>query len=394
MSEDLEQGSSSASEATSTPAAESNEVSSEGASESSTERSSSTLFGDHEESPLRSLIRSKLNEIKARDGESQEGDEAPDSDAKETPAEASEEKSDQPEASGAETAKDGHPTQSIKPPQAWSADDKSKWDSIPSEMQQVIADREREAHAKITRQGQELAKFKPLVEKLSGTKYGKMNQGEVLGKLIDAQVYLDKDPKAAVKWIAESYKVDLKELAGVAAQPNSDDQFDDLFRDPRFDNVSQTLNETREELKRARAEIQRLGGYVNSQQEQQKQQTAAQQKAAIEKFAKDKPHFEALQAEIADEVAFIRSKSPELSIEETLSKAYQRAVNNSDTIREKMAEEKREKERAEAEKKLHRAKTTRSTNVKSKVPGEGRKVGTSWNDRDSMRRIVQRMNAS
>ena len=392
MSEELEQSGSSASQEAQTPAPDTTEVS----SEAKQERKSGSLFGDHAEAPLRSLLRAKLTEIQGRE----KGESKPEAAAEETSeasetTEASEEKTDQPEADATpETAKEGHPEQSIKAPQAWSADDKSEWGSIPPKMQQVIADREREAHAKITRQGQEIAKWRPVIEKIQSSKYSNMEPTKLLGQIFDAQLYLDRDKKAAVKWIADSYGVDLKELAGVTSQPSGDDQFDDLFRDPRFDQVSQTLSETQEELKQARAEIQRLGGYVNTQQQQQAQQTEAQQKAAIEKFAKDKPYFNDLQAEIADEVAFLRSKSPEMALDEVLAKAYQRAVNNSDTIREKMAAEKREKERTEAEKKLHRAKSTRQTNVKSQVPGEGRKVGSAWNDRDAMRRIVERMNAS
>lgn len=305
------------------------------------------------------------------------GDGSDDAPADKEPVAEAAENTDQPaDEDAAETEGKGHTPQSIPAPNSWSAEDKAKWNAIPPELQQTIATREQQTHKQITEQGQFVSALRPVTDLLQQTPYARQNPTEVLTNLVKAQAYLDNDPIEGLKWLAGSYGVDLNQLAGVQQQTEDDGY---IFQDPRVDQVSNQLRQTRQELEDARRQIQELGGFVQTQRQQEHQARANETSSAIDAAAAKLPYFADLSNEIADEVGFLKSKDPSAKPEVILERAYQRALNNSPTYRQKVEQEKQAKERAEAEKKISKAQRTAATNVRTQT-GSGRQMADTWDD--------------
>lgn len=297
--------------------------------------------------------------------------------------------SDQPANEVDETGEQGHASPSIDPPNSWSADAKAKWSAIPPDLQQVIAERERQAHEQITRQGETVKAFEPVTGYIE-KHYPGANPVEMVGNLLNAEAYLKSDPVNAIKWLADSYNVDLAKQFG--NQPSELDHYDDGFRDPRFDQVNEQLVSTRRELQEARQQIQKLGGFVQTHQQQQIQVKQQEIGSAIEEASKELPYFSELETEIVEETAFLRSRNPDMPAKEVLKRAHQRALNNSDTYRAKAEQDRKAKEAEEAAKKAAKSQQREATNVRGST--NGRAAPTRWDDDASLSAAYDRIAAS
>ena len=332
-------------------------------------------FGEASIDPIEAAMGEEYDRLTAESSEEETPSDAPQEQTEDPAAKAAEE-TDQPSDKAGETEKPGQADQSIDPPNSWSAEGKAKWASIPLEAQKIIAEREEQSHKTITSQGQYVAALKPVTDLLQNSPYRDQNPTEMLTKLVQAQAYIDRSPEEGLKWLADSYGVDLRSLAGVT---QDQDGFEDTFRDPRVDHVSKQLETTQRELQAANQQIQELGGFVSSQQQKALEAEQAEMSTAIDKFAEGKPYVEELFQDILNEVTFLKSTNPKAAHKDVLEKAYERALNNSPTFKEKVAQEKAEKDRQEAEAKLAKARKTQSTNVRSNV-SPGRQVADSWDD--------------
>jgi TolA-binding protein len=293
---------------------------------------------------------------------------------------------DQPKGEGDETTEPGHAQESIDPPNSWSDSDKAKWAAVPREVQEVVAQRERDAHEQITKQGEYLSAFKPLAEAFQRyPQYANRNPGEFMGNLLHASDFLDRDPVAALKWLAGNYGVDTRNLIEGDQQSND---LDDLFRDPRVDQVQQQLTTTQQQLNAALQQIQQLTGHTQQQQQAAYQQTLSKIESEIDAFKGDQPYFDELFPEIEVEARFLRSIDKKSSPVEILKKAYSRALNNNETVRAKIEQERKQKDEAEAAKRAGKAKANASTNVKSRTTSTVR--DTSWEDDDYLGAIYDR----
>lgn len=293
---------------------------------------------------------------------------------------------DQPKGEGDETLEPGHAQESIDPPNSWSDSDKAKWAAVPREVQAVIAQRERDAHEQITKQGEYLSAFKPLAEAFQRhPQYANRNPGEFMGNLLHASEFLDRDPVAALKWLAGNYGVDARNLIEGDQQSN---ELDDLFRDPRVDQVQQQLSTTQQQLNAALQQIQQLTGHTQQQQQAAHQQTLSKIESDIDAFRGDQPYFDELFPEIEVEAKFLRSIDKQSSPADILKKAYSRALNNNETVRAKLEQERRQTDEAEAAKRAGKAKANAAANVKSRTSAPVR--DTSWEDDDYLGAIYDR----
>lgn len=182
---------------------------------------------------------------------------------------------------------DGEPgsSQAIVPPTSWSAEAKALWSNVPPDAQKYIAQREAEAHSKITQLGEAVARFQPvgeLVEQRIGVfdRHG-ITPDEGIGLMLDMQDMLDRDPVTGLSAIAETYGID---LAATFGGTQSGQQQQRVATDPA---VKQVLDQNRQLQ-------QRLAERDTAEKRQQESQTQARRQEAVtevQRWGADKPHF-------------------------------------------------------------------------------------------------------
>lgn len=275
-------------------------------------------------------------------------------------------KADQPEEKAPETAKP-----SIEAPISWSAEHKAKWASVPPELQGYIAQREADAHKAITRAGEQSRQYEerikasePIEQVVQSFKDDIARRGmqpaQAFAALLNAQRMLDANPMDGITRIALGYGIDLRPALQVLAgqQP----QFGQPVADPR---VAQ-LEERNRHLE------QRLAQHESKMSEWEtaavtKRQTEAE--TIIASFAKDKPDFAALEADLLLLIPSIREAEPNLPQLQVLEKAYDRARWANPDTRAKLIESQQKEAEArrqdEARKKAEEARKSDKVNVRS-----------------------------
>lgn len=266
--------------------------------------------------------------------------------ATEAPVEAQAE-DQKPEESVVETAKP-----SIEPPNSWSPEMRDKWASLPPEAQQYIAQRESEAHGRITRLGDQVKAFEPIartLERHKGTfERSGMTYEQGIDALLAAQSMLDVNPRAAIHEIARAYGVDL------GAEPTQSDAMpgrEVLALQAEIAELKRQIAETRTDV-------------VSTKQREAEQRQAALQ-SEVEAFAKANPYFDDVQDDIAELIPVIRAREPGLSERQILEKAYAKAIRLNDTTFAKIEADRRAKEAEAAKQKAAEAKKVSSLNVRS-----------------------------
>ncbi len=240
----------------------------------------------------------------------------------------------------------------IPVPQSWSAEVKAKWASLPSDVQALVAKREQEAHTQITKQGQQIKEYEPfgqLLEQAKQTfgKYG-MAPDEGFSQLLNANAYLERDARSAIRDLAKAYNVDLRTLANL--QPGNGASPDAQALLNHISQLETRLNETSNRVS-------------HREQEEQARAFYAVQ-AQIADFAKDKPEFAELEADIEREIIVLKQASPDLPSNKILEEAFDRARWANPASRAKAIEA--DRKAAEA-KRLKEAKE-RSTDAKRVAP--------------------------
>lgn len=168
-------------------------------------------------------------------------------------------------------------------PNSWSAEMKEKWGSLPPEAQGYIAQREKEAHDQISRMGQDVARLKPVGELISTRQEVFDRHGiaphEGISLMLDMQDLLDKDPRAGLSAIAQTYGIDLATEFG-SQQPGQQTQ----GRSPEVAQLQQTVRQLQQQLAQ-RDNVTK----VREQREAAARRTEA--KSAVDKWGEGKEHF-------------------------------------------------------------------------------------------------------
>jgi hypothetical protein len=284
-----------------------------------------------------------------------------------------------PETETTDQAQTTAPEQAQEPaigaPQSWSAEEKAHWAKVPPEAQSVIARRETEAHRQISQMGQQIKATEPVRSVLDQHRDYLQRIGrspeDAMSAFFKASRHLDQDPQAAIRNLAQMYRVDLRALAnGQPQQPTVP------ATDPRLE----------ARLRRMEAEATNRSRAEQAQREQSVIET-------IEKFAQDKshPHFNDLEDEILAQLPGIQKLSPHLSPEQQLDQAYEKAKWAHPNIRERILMDQRkadeDKRKAEHEKQIKEAKRQAAINQPS---GKG-STPVKGTIRDSLERHANRL---
>lgn len=227
----------------------------------------------------------------------------------------------------------------IAPPYSWSADNKELFGKLPREMQEYLSKREQERESFVGRKAQEVSavreRYAPverIVTQYSDTfKRVNMDPYQGLESLVLAQQYLDQDPVGALRLMAQSYGLDLSQLANGAestqpAQPQAYPQMHYLTN----------------ELETIRG---KLAAFENEKMAQQQRAAVSE----VETFANEmdsggkliRPFMADVHDQMMDEIRLIRSRNPELSARQILQQAYETSCWKNPNVRGRLIEQQR-----------------------------------------------------
>lgn len=256
------------------------------------------------------------------------------------------EEADQPKDKASE------PSGAIAAPSSWSAEVREKWASLPPDVQSYIAQRETEAHKRISQMGQELSQYKPLGELRTRTQDVFDRNGltfeQGLERLVYAQQVLEANPMQGLAAIAQSYGIDLtKAFGGQQAQQGQ--------ADPRIARLEQELNQYKAVLTNQQRES------MASRMREQREQEAWAAKT-VEEWANGKEYLDAVREDM--------QRLLSSGVATDLDDAYNTAILRNPEIRSQVEAAQRAqseaKERAERERALKDAKRAAKLNTGDK----------------------------
>lgn len=233
----------------------------------------------------------------------------------------------------AEAPVEAAPVVDVPPPEGWGDKAKVDWNRLPASVKAEIA-------ARATPQADPLravaAEFQQDIAAVG-------HPPEALFRsLLVAERELRTNPEAAFKWLARSYNFDLSRLLPqAAAQPEQAG----APVDPQLQSVYAEVQALKSQLQETRQLT-----VAQQQAALQRQQDEAQQE--IQGFAKDRPHFEAVRADMA--LLVREGRAPDLAT------AYDMAVWANPQTRTALLQEQRAAEQAERAKEA----ATRAANAR------------------------------
>lgn len=208
----------------------------------------------------------------------------------------------------------------------WWKNEFGEWEKMPEGLRKQLEQREREAQQGINERAQKLKTWEP-IEQFFSANAQRLQQAGVTGQqyvsnLINADEYIRNDPAAGLKWLAESYGIDLYQLADWAAQQGGQQPARNGGGDDQYTKrLEQRLAQLEQRFDPARI----------AQEEQRK---AAEQHVAA--WAKDKPYF----AELRADMGALSTRYPEA----TLDELYERAMWAHPTLRQRIQSDQRAQE--------------------------------------------------
>jgi hypothetical protein len=294
---------------------------------------------------------------------------------------------DKPAEAGAETGdakpeiSDQTQTQTIEPPKAaieapvsWSADMKAKWAALPPEAQQYVAQRESEAHKRISELGQTAKaheSFRQVAEQYDGV-FRRYNVPPHVGfaQLVEGFLHSENDPLGFAVDLLKKRGIDPSNLIAGAKTGEGDES-----------GVVRSLNAKLDAQARELAELRTK---FTAKERTEQEQTQATLNRQIQDFAKDKPHFEAVRRHMAGLL--------DSGAAESLEAAYEQAIYAVPDIRKSILDEERKADEAkradETKKKAEEAKKAASINVRSPRGGNPTRKG-NWED--TLREVGERI---
>ena len=236
----------------------------------------------------------------------------------------------------------------LEPPARWSAADREKFAKLSREAQEIVLERHREMEADYTRKTMELAEQRKPLDEFAKIFEPYKQQLELAGRtpaqvtqqLLAAQKFLETNPLEGLKWLAQSYNIDLNNLV----QPKADE----TYTDPELKSLRDELNQLKQERQR------------ESQMQKQAEAQAIQKQINDFKDSKDAngqpkyPHFDRVRSLMG----------PLVAEGKTLEQAYELASYTLPEVRERIASEAAKAAQAEAFKKAEEARKAKAKEVR------------------------------
>jgi hypothetical protein len=243
-----------------------------------------------------------------------------------------------PSTDAAKASTEAAQTATNAPPAGWTAAEKAEWSKLSPVAQAAVSRRE----AEIARGGQQWSEEKRRYEAVlspvaEAARRNGMNTEQGLQALLNAQSFLERDPTAAIKWLAQSHGVNLATLAGQAPDDVPSAQAPDI-----------------EAIVRRAVQPYVAPIQQRFQQEEQRQQEMTTQMVVTFAASQGHEHFGSVEQDIMDLIPPLKERNPTWTPQQVLQEAYDRAVYANPatrqtilTARETAAEEKRRTEAAQ-----------------------------------------------
>lgn len=244
-----------------------------------------------------------------------------------------------PSTDAAKASAEAAQTATAAPPVGWTAAEKAEWSKLSPAIQNAVSRRE----AEMARGGQQWSEERRRYESVlspvaEAARRNGMNTEQGLQALLNAQSFLERDPTAAIKWLAQSHGVNLATLAG---QPSDDVP------------SAQAQPDIEALVRRA---VQPIVAPIQQrwQQEEQRQQEMTTQMVVDFAASAGHEHFGSVEQDIMDLIPPLKERNPTWTPQQVLQEAYDRAVFANPatrqtilTARETAAEQKRREEAAQ-----------------------------------------------
>lgn len=208
----------------------------------------------------------------------------------------------------------------LMPPVSWNAEEKTRFASLPREVQATINRRELEQTRFLTQKAQEVSQLHKTWGAMGETLTPHMQKMQLAGvrpeqavsRLLSWQEYLDSNPREAISALARTYGL------------NPQDITDENPIDPGLQSVQGQI----EELQSQNAQLQE---FIQTTVQQQQigaiqQEISSFQNATDEKGSPLRPYFDYLKEEMEPIVGRLRATNPQASHSAILQAAYERAV--------------------------------------------------------------------
>ena len=243
--------------------------------------------------------------------------------------------------------------EAISAPKHWPKEEQEIFNAWDANVQHQVMDRYKAMEGDYTKKTQALAKYKKRNESLDEI-YGPfrddfqragMDEVAATRQLLAAHKYLREDPQQALKWLAQSYGVDLTAV-------NDDTATEDEYADPQ--------------MKAMQQQIAQLQGTITNQQQQAQNMQKQEVQAMIDNFqtAKDAdgnlkhPHFDVVQNQMSGLISSGVAKDIESAYEMAV---YANPETRAKVLDEKVKNETKQEVKAEA---VQKAKKQQRVNVK------------------------------
>jgi len=269
----------------------------------------------------------------------------------------------------------------LQPPAHWTKEAKAKFATLEPEVQKYLVEDSKRIAQSFTIAGQEKKQLKSIVDSykplndtiskhLDTLKGWGMPAHEAFDGLMATAKRLDTDPAGAIRQLAADYQVNIATLL-------NDGDLSNLPPDPRLEQAStqiaalerqlaQTQRRLEAEQKERESFFARQRTVAEEREAQQREQTVQQYRSEIDKLASELPHFEELEADIADLLPAVMKKFPNDQVG-ALKEAHRIALHANPTLSQsliqKQIEEADAKRRAESERIAQQARTAAKLNA-------------------------------
>lgn len=259
-------------------------------------------------------------------------------------------------------------TPAVAAPNAWKAEDKAKFATLPPDVQKIVADREAQVHKEISDLGQSKKALDDITKVMEPhrARIGSTPPSQYVSQLFQADADLTRDPVGFIKRIADHYKIDMNSMV---SDPYA-------VADPQSAQLQHSLSAANARIEQLERMIGEVGQRVSGREQTEQQARASESERMIAEFSADKPDFFDLKTEIDFAVDAIQKANPSMAPKEVLREAYERAQWANPTTRkailEKQTKDAEAKRLDEARVAAEKARRAGSINVRgSQQPVNG-----------------------
>lgn len=221
---------------------------------------------------------------------------------------------------------------SVLPPPSWSADAKEQFNQLPPSLQQEVARRETDLRRYLSQETEKMSQRERTYAEIDQALAPRMPElqrmgvkpGEVISRFMAWQNHLDTNPVQGLRDLAQSYGLDLRQLAEQEAQQP---------QEPAY------VRELRNQVQQTQGLLQQF----QKQSEAQRQAQITQQlQGELVAFTQEKdaqgnllrPHLEHVVEDMLPYVQHLRATNPAMSARQLLQTAYDKAIWANPSTRE------------------------------------------------------------